>query len=301
MTDVVWRVVVARDVDEVALEALAREGATYISGHSGAAGASSSLLVRAENETEARSAIERALGEHAFIREARAMPVFVHAPIEPDARVAFERAAGEDERVGGVVEDESTGGLEVYFELPPADVDGLFNQARGLYERIARTAGVPAPDPLEMTLSGFEALMVQATRDRQLIDRARELVDRGQHELGVILAQTACEVLVADALRSLIHPHLSDQLRPWLLGRVKSFTLLDDPTRRLWNDLTGRVIQDQPFWAGYKAHVERRHGVVHAGDRVDAAAARSSLDAAVALFNYVERCIGGAPPPSSGP
>jgi HEPN domain-containing protein len=299
MTDAVWRLVVARAIDNAALEALAREGATYVSGHSSPGHTSSSLLVRAEDEAAARSAIERALGEQAFIREARAMPVFVHAPIVPDARSAFEMAAGEETRVGGVVEDETTGGLEVYFELPPGDVDRVFNEARGLYERIANSAGVPVPDPLEMSMSGFEAMMVQASRDRQLLDRARNLVEHGEHELGVILAQTACEVLVADALRSLLHPHVSDQLRPWLLGRVKSFALVDDPTRDLWNGLTGSAIQEQEFWTAYRMHVKRRHGIVHSGDRVDDEAARSSLDAALALFNYVERVIGAAPPPTS--
>src|ERR1035437_2874370 len=141
MTDAVWRLVVARAIDNAALEALAREGATYVSGHSSPGDTSSWLLVRAEDEAAPRSAIERALGEQAFIREARAMPVFVHAPIVPDARSAFEMAAGEETRVGGVVEDETTGGLEVYFELPPGDVDRVFNEARGLYERIANSAG----------------------------------------------------------------------------------------------------------------------------------------------------------------
>jgi hypothetical protein len=83
MTNVIWRVVVSRDIDAAARDALAREGASYISGHGGPGYTSSSLLVRAENEAAARNAITRALGERAFIREARAMPVFVHALSAP--------------------------------------------------------------------------------------------------------------------------------------------------------------------------------------------------------------------------
>jgi hypothetical protein len=117
VTDVIFRVVVRRDLDQAALGALARIGASYISGHSGPGFTSSSILVRADSEEAARREIEAALGEHAFISEARAMPVFVYAPVLPEARLAFELAAGEDERVGGVTEDEMTGELAAYFEL----------------------------------------------------------------------------------------------------------------------------------------------------------------------------------------
>jgi HEPN domain-containing protein len=296
MSHIIWRVVVTRDIDAAAREALATVGATYISGHSRPGFTSSSLLVRAPDEAAARRAIESALGERAFIREARAMPVFVYAPIAAEAKSAFEAAAGEDERVGGVVEDESAGTFDVYFELQPGNAERAFNEARGIYERVAAAAGLAVPEPLELTMSGFETLMVQATRDRQLLDRARKLLEAGEHELAVILAQTASEVLVADALRSLAEPHATDELRPWLLSRLKSFTLIDDPTRDLWNRLTSSRIQDEAFWRNYTAHVRRRNAIVHNGERVDQSAAEASLQAASALFDYVERAIGAAPP-----
>jgi NAD(P)-dependent dehydrogenase (short-subunit alcohol dehydrogenase family) len=56
--------------------------------------------------------------------------VLARARSEP--RSAFEMAAGEETRVGGVVEDETTGRLEVYFELDPGNVQRAFNEARGL-------------------------------------------------------------------------------------------------------------------------------------------------------------------------
>lgn len=191
-----------------------------------------------------------------------------------------------------MVENERTGKLEVYFELPAASVDRAFNEARGRYGQIAKAAGFAVPELLDMTISGFEALLLQASRDRQLLDRARELMQRDEHELAVILAQTACEVLIADALRSLLHPHVSDEMRPWLVGQVRSYTLRDDSTRDLWNRLTRSAIHEQDFWAAYKAHVERRNQIVHSGDRVDADAAQLSLDAATRLFAYVEQTVG---------
>lgn len=294
MTDIVWRVVVARDIDDDDRDALARVGASYVSGHSTPGFVSSSLFVRAPDEEAARRAIETALGEHAFIREARAMPVFVYAPITPDARSAFESAAGDDARVGGIVEEESTGKLEVYFELPPASVDRVFDEARGVYASVMRSAGLDVPEPLEMTMSGFEALLVEASRDRQLLGRARELLASGENELAVVVAQTACELVVADALRSLLVAHVSDELRPWAVARVKAFTLIDDATRELWARVVGSRIQDEAFWAGYRQHVARRNDVVHAGGRVEPGAAEASLTVAESLFDYVEQAVAGA-------
>jgi hypothetical protein len=183
MSDVVFRVVVRRDLDHQALEALERVGATYISGHSGPGYASSSILVRADDEDAARAKIEGALGDDAFVTEVRAMPVFVYAPVLREARRAFELAAGGDERVGGVVEDEGTGELEVSFELTPGDVDRAFNEARGIYARIAEAAGVPVPEPLEMRMSGFDALMTQPALARQRLAHAQRLLDGGEPAL----------------------------------------------------------------------------------------------------------------------
>ena len=130
------------------------------------------------------------------------MPVFVHAPVPPEAHSAFELAAGQDQRVGGVVEDETAGELEVCFELAPGDVDRAFNEARSRYARIAHAAGVPVPDPLEMRMSGFETLVEQPSRARVRLSHAHELHAREEHALAVVVAQTSCDT-AAEAAESL--------------------------------------------------------------------------------------------------
>jgi HEPN domain-containing protein len=297
MTDHMWRVVVAREIDAAANDALRAEGVTHISGHSAAGLESNSLILRAEDEERARAAIERALGEDVPIRESKLMPVFVHALVEPAARAAFEEAAGEDARIGGVIEDETTGSLEVYFELDGGSVDRAFNEARGLYVRVVEAAGLEVPDGLEYRMSGFEVLLSQATRDRQLLDRARELFEQHEHELAVIVAQTACEVLVADAIRNFLQPHASDALQGWLIKRIRSFTFMDDPTKDLWERITRSRVQGQDFWDDYLDHVRRRNWIAHQGILISEGEAEASLDAATALFDYVERMIGNIPTP----
>lgn len=299
VTDIVFRVVVRRDLDQQALEALARVGASYISGHSGRGHASSSVLVRADSDEAARRKIEAALGEHAFISEARAMPVFVYARVLREARRAFEVAAGKDERVGGVVEDEKAGELEVYFELAPGDVDRAFNEARGLYARIANSAGVGVPDPLEMRVSGFEALMTQPSQARERLAHAHDLQVREEHGLAVVPAQTACEVLIREVLQTLVQPHVTDDLFPWTLERIRQYTLNDRQTQDLWSRVAGSTIQDQDFWSSYKSHLELRNRIFHHGESATAEEATASVTTAEALIDYVEQATGAGPPPET--
>jgi hypothetical protein len=256
---------------------------------------SSSLLVRAESEEIARERIQEALGAEVVIREARLTPVFVHVPIPPEAIHTFQEAAGADERVGGVIEDENTGEAQVYFELPGGSDDQAFNEARGLFERLMTEAGLEVPEDLEMVMSGFEVFMIPATRDRQLLEKAVELYGQDEFELAVIVAQTACEVLIADTLRGFLPSHASDELQAWLLVRVRQFSLNDDSTRDLWDRATGSRISAESFWADYKAHVKRRHQIVHEGSRVSRDEAQASIAVATALFTYVERLIGESP------
>lgn len=298
MAEIVYRVVVRRGLDAHALEALASVGATYISGHEGPGHTSSSILVRADSEDAAKAKIEAALGEHAFISEARAMPVYVYAPVLPEARRAFEMATGHDFRVGGLIEDEIAGELEVYFELAPGDVDRAFNEARGLYGSIAQAASVPVPDPLEMRMDGFEALMERPSQARVRLRHAHELYAREEHALAVVVAQTACEVLIREVLPTLVQPHLTDNVFTWALERIRQYTLNDRQTQDLWSRVAGSAIQDQDFWAPYKRHLDLRNRIVHRGATANALEASESLATAEALIDYVEQTTGTAPPPS---
>jgi HEPN domain-containing protein len=299
VTGIVFRVVVRRGLDEQALEALERVGATYISGHGGPGYTSSSILVRADREEDARRMIESALGERAFISEVRAMSVFVYAPVLPEARTTFELAAGEDERVGGVLEDETADELEVYFELAPGDVDRAFNEARGLYARIADSAGVPVPDPLELRMSGFDALMTQPTQARARLVHAQDLLESGEHALAVVVAQTACEVLIREVLPTLVQPHITEDVFPWALQRIRQYTLNDRQTQDVWKRVAGSAIQDQDFWSAYKSHLDLRNRIVHRGEPATADEAAASLSTAATLIDYVERATGAAPPPEA--
>jgi HEPN domain-containing protein len=257
---------------------------------------SSTVVARAPNEHEARRRVAEALGvPETFIREVQQTPVWVYAPVVREDVDAFTRASSyQDDGVESIVEHESPEERsEVVFELPQAPVDEIFAEARRRYERICARAGIGVPDPLELRVSGFEVFLEDQRRDNELLNRADQLFEQGHYDLAVIVAQTACEVLVADAMRTLVEGHALDDLSPWLIGRFSSYTLVDDATRNLWNKLTETQIQNRDWWSAYREHVRRRNGIVHAGDRVDADAARSSLDAAHELFAFIDATVGG--------
>jgi hypothetical protein len=117
--------------------------------------------------------------------------------------------------------------------------------------------------------------------------------------LAVIVAQTACEVLIREVLRTLVQPHLTDDVFPWALERIGQYTLNDRQTRDLWSRVAGSAIQKQDFWPAYQLHLDRRNRVLHRGEAVGAEEAAASLAAAEALIAFVERATAPAPLPDA--
>lgn len=215
----------------------------------------------------------------------------MYAPVEAEDSQRLATAIRPEDQASLIEEEAPEHRFEICFELPQMPVDQVFAEARNRYGAICERAGVALPEPLEMTAAGFEVFLEDQRRDSELLDRANDLVAQGHHDLAVIVAQTACEVLVADAMRAVARGHASDELYPWLLQRVGSYTLIDNQTRKLWNALSATSIQQEPWWSEYREHVRRRNQIVHEGQRVDVEAARASLAAARALFEYVEQTV----------
>jgi hypothetical protein len=81
----------------------------------------------------------------------------------------------------------------------------------------------------------------------------------------------ACEVLAELTLNPCS--------RPGRRGRGTSASQARNPLK-LYKQRTHDKIDAQTFWPTYKAHAERRHKVVHQGERVNESHARESFNAA---------------------
>jgi len=113
----------------------------------------------------------------------------------------------------------------------------------------------------------------------ELLTLCNTLISETRYELAVVVAQMAYEVLAEQTVTPLLK---SGQKKPW------NFNLASKEPLKLYKELTHDEIDAQAFWATYKKHAERRHKVVHGGERVNEAHARDSFTAARQFVMHLE-------------
>jgi hypothetical protein len=121
---------------------------------------------------------------------------------------------------------------------------------------------------------------------KHLLVYADELHKGAHYGLAVIVAQAACEVIIARAMTKAVAEQLGhDDLRKQY--RLISFSPEGKKVRTTYNNLTGDSLDAQGFWSAYQVNVGCRHTAVHTGDAIPGDAARSFLDAANLLVAHV--------------
>jgi hypothetical protein len=125
--------------------------------------------------------------------------------------------------------------------------------------------------------------MVPSPYYRELLSLASALVADGRYafryELAVIVAQTACEILVEQTIASRVKG----------LNPQQTFNLHNKKTRKLYKSATADDIEKVHFWPQYGPHAIRRHEAVHRGRRVGPAEAQESLAVATQFVDHVEK------------
>jgi hypothetical protein len=120
-----------------------------------------------------------------------------------------------------------------------------------------------------------------------MLGTARSLVDR-QPEAAIAIAQIAFESFVSMVFERLLRMHgIASPLSERLAGVVTP-SLMDERTRELWAELTGRRLKAAaiPAWKPYAAdHIPLRNKIVHAGGRASPEEAVDSVDAVKALMD----------------
>jgi hypothetical protein len=103
-----------------------------------------------------------------------------------------------------------------------------------------------------------------------------------RYELAVIRIQTACEM---DTLATYNRLQCAGQQALKHLRFAPS--LMDKQSRALLELVSGRRIQDEPWWEEYCTHVKRRNRIVHEGLEVDRNGAVASLEVALQLQRWL--------------
>jgi hypothetical protein len=127
------------------------------------------------------------------------------------------------------------------------------------------------------------------TYPQTLLLTARDLLDRGQFGISVVVAHMACEVATERSLSEAFVGKALEYLEEPVLGFLNGYNLASDRNRKLYAALTGDTIEQQPFWKEFKASSTRRNAIIHQGKIVGKDEAEQSLSSALSFVKHLKK------------
>jgi hypothetical protein len=143
---------------------------------------------------------------------------------------------------------------------------------------------IEAGEALNVEIADYPILLLNEAAD--LLTRQR------QWGLAVIVAHTACEVLVERVISAAFIKKNIVYLESLLKPPSKGNSLADDRNRRVYTAVTDDKIQDAPFWSRFKASAALRNRIVHAGKKPAESDAVEAVNAAAEFIEHVIRACG---------
>ncbi len=122
---------------------------------------------------------------------------------------------------------------------------------------------------------------------RRLIEDAERQFATEQYGVAILVAHMACEIAIERKLSDAFKSRGIEDLQESFYGFLNGFSVGNERLRRLYVDVTGDKIHEQPFWLEFKKSVERRNAVMHKGKMVQAQDSRDSIEAARALVIHL--------------
>ena len=185
------------------------------------------------------------------------------------------------------IEDEGSPVLSI--EARTERQEDAEKQARELYSRARERADLPLRDAQVL---GALSPIFAASPYQRMLEEAASHIEYQRYELAAVRAQTACEMYARLALDRVARDVTEQGKRPSSLFR--NVSLGDPADRALLYALTGFQIGAEEWWKSYRAHVQRRNEIVHAGISVTEREARDSMDAAEAFIAFLQARWAGA-------
>lgn len=146
------------------------------------------------------------------------------------------------------------------------------------------------------SLEGHVTVHVSATAEltavtypQILLATSKGLIDAGQFGISVVVAHMACEVSVERALSAAFASKGLQYLEEPVLDFLNGYNLGNDRNRKLYTALTGDQIEQEGFWADFKASAIRRNHIVHNSSVVGKTEAESSYSAASAFVAHLKQ------------
>lgn len=241
----------------------------------------------------------------------------VHLTAPPEDGGALSRAASElgDERVVLVADEEERQppseefvgtGTVIAMDIEEVTTKTVVVTAKAIYERIHKHAGLPPGTGNEpVTMVPTSRLLMFDPKSGEFFQIAERLYDEENYLYTIVAAQTAFELYMEGMFDYVLHLRTTVDIGEAIGEMIRDYNLDNQRVRRLWRGFTGHSLTDnEKVWRAYKAHLERRHGLVHRGERVTQAEAAESLkavnDLATQIADVVIRLMPrpGPPPPS---
>jgi len=210
----------------------------------------------------------------------------VHFPLDASDKAAFQRAAPvvvPAERMSIHITEGTEGDTTFAIRIHASRRDEAIDEARHLVRKIRREAGLtsPAPEPTGYISPWWQSRSIGA----HIGAEAHELHRQRRHELAVVRIQTACELHIVEAVGRLLAEHPSGIEASKLIRRP--MTLSDERSRAVMHLLTGRRIEQEPWWPEYRQHLDRRNAVVHDGVAVTYEDSVRSIEVSLQLRRWL--------------
>lgn len=202
-----WRVVFRGPVADGELNALPADlMMIYVSGHEVRSSRASTIWVRAASAAAAQQAVNDAISAPGVVSEATPLQYWISVAVPDEDASALERALDARRSRPGwifaslVMKDPSDGFAELQYEVVAETDDGALRRGLDDYRELRLDAGLPPHDPPYASLQPPWPGRQPQFRHQARLERAQDLLDRGDWDLALVVAQTAVEVLVAQVI-----------------------------------------------------------------------------------------------------
>lgn len=121
-----------------------------------------------------------------------------------------------------------------------------------------------------------------------LLAKSQELIAKGEFNIAVVVAHMACEISVERAISRAFVDKGIEYLEDPIFALMSGYNLANERIRNLYNAMTGREVQKEPFWQAFKESATRRNKTVHKGGSVTKAEVEETFKAATDLVAYLK-------------
>ena len=125
-----------------------------------------------------------------------------------------------------------------------------------------------------------------------LLNTAETLKNQGYHEAAIVTAQTACEVCTEVFLEAGFRNKSIAYLTHPIDALLPGYNIGNDKVRNVYAAVCDDQIQQEPFWASFKKHVQRRNRIVHGGEKASQQEAEDSIAVAEKVVRHIRRNAG---------